>query len=31
VWDVLAAALLLPLLSTLLRRFRPPQAVARGM
>jgi len=29
VWDVLAAALLLPLLSALLRRLRPPQAIAR--
>jgi rod shape-determining protein MreD len=31
VWDVLAAALLLPLLSALLRRLRPPQALSQGV
>lgn len=31
VWDVLAAALLLPLLSALVRRLRPPQAAAQGV
>jgi len=31
VWDVLAAVLLLPLLSAVLRRLRPPQAIAQGL
>jgi len=31
VWDVLAAVLVLPLLSAVLQRLRPPQVVAQGV